>query len=74
MIIAPPAPAALPPDHPWGSPSLPQVPASKDKAHLCEGLCLVQHGVGSLLEGPGSLGDHRLPGNDHLLQGLCLQA
>lgn len=72
MLLPPlqPRPQITPEATPTSSRYLP--PSAR--AYLCEGLCLVQHGLGSGLEGPGSLGDHALFGCDHLLHGLHLQA
>lgn len=64
----------LSPDHAWGSPNFLQVLPQRTRAHLRKGFCLVQHGLGGGLEGPGSLGDHALSRCDRLLQGLHLQA
>lgn len=44
------------------------------RAHLREGLHLLQHGLGGGLQGPGSLGHHALSRCERLLQRLHLQA
>ena len=62
------------PDHPWGSPNLLPVLPQRMRAHLREGLHLLQHGLGGGLQGPGSLGHRALSRCDRLLQHLHLQA